>query len=94
MTLSLQKTTTNVGTKSDDDQIETVPLAGAPAPTIVNVPTSAVWFEADDTQQSEKMETKSNKTIEVDPIDTTPPRILYSQVHTKYYGPGHRPSPQ
>ncbi|CAG8508389.1 19727_t:CDS:2 [Gigaspora rosea] len=99
MTSLLHNTTTNVETKSVDNQIKTVPLANAPAPMIVIIPTSsspnppqftnseidhnpwtrATWFEADDTRQSEKMETKSNKTIEANPIDTASPRILYSQ---------------
>ncbi|CAG8541747.1 25200_t:CDS:2, partial [Gigaspora rosea] len=79
MTSSLLNTTTNVGTKPVDNQIETVPLADAPALIIANIPTSTAWFEAHDTQQSEMMKTESNKTIEADPINNASLCILYSQ---------------
>ncbi|CAG8742862.1 29019_t:CDS:2, partial [Gigaspora margarita] len=61
MTSLLHITITNMGIKSDNDQIELVLLAA---------PTSAAWFKATTAQESEKIETESNKIVEADPTDT------------------------
>ncbi|CAG8832753.1 1102_t:CDS:2, partial [Gigaspora margarita] len=96
MILLLYIATTNIGIKSDDNQIESVLLA-ALVPMIVNdrttsSPNSSQY--ATDAQKSEKMETESNKTIEADSINTVPLCTLYSQAYTNHPRPGRRPGPR